>query len=254
MDLAPVIALQQLDTRLHALRRRRDDIPRTLAAAEDRLARARADQDAFRAAQKQSRVEIDRRELDLKALEDRIAKLEAQLNTSKTNKEYALLKKEIDGLKADKGVLDDEILQALMALEEKEGEGRALADALRAAEQALSEERARADAALAAIDGEIASLQAERDAAAGRVEGDLLKIYDRILNGKDDRVAIVPVEISGSSGVCQGCYVDITSQEINLLLIGRDVRTCKSCSRILYADKAAAAALSRGKGKAAAGA
>jgi predicted nucleic acid-binding Zn-ribbon protein len=250
MDLTPVIALQQLDARLHVLRRRREDVPRSLAAAEERLARAKADREAFVAAQKGGRVEIDRRELDLKTLEGRIEKLEGQLNTIKTNKEYALLKKEIDGLKADKGVIDDEILQAMMAHEEKDKEGQAYAEAVKAAETALDGERKQAEASIAEIDREVAALQAERDAASGKVDVDVLRTYERILNGKRDRVAIVPVEVSGSSGVCQGCYVDITSHEINLLLIGRDVRTCKSCSRILYIDPASASALTKGKGKA----
>ncbi len=252
MDLAPAIALQILDSRLHVLRRRRDGVPRTLAAAEDRLARAKADLEAFRASQQGSRVEVDRRELDLKTLESRIEKLEGQLNTIKTNKEYALLKKEIDGFKADKGVLDDEILQAMLVIEEKEKEGQRFTGAVKDAEEALAGERRTAEAAIAEIDRESAALQAERDAAAARVDPDVLRVYDRILNGKQDRVAIVPVDVSDGSGICQGCYVDITSHEINLLLIGRDVRVCKSCSRILYIDKGAATALTKGKGRASA--
>jgi predicted nucleic acid-binding Zn-ribbon protein len=241
MDLAPLVTLQELDTRLHALRRRRDDIPRALAASEARVADAKAALEAYRGRQKLSRVEVDRREVDLKALEARIEKLEGQLNQCKTNKEYALLKKEIDGHRAEKGVLDDEILQMMLGLEEKDHEGQALAAALKEAEAALAEAAARAQTEIAEVDRQIAGLDAERAAAAAKVEPDLLRTYDRILNGKADRLAVVPVEMSGDSGVCQGCYMDITSHEINLLLVGRDVRTCKNCSRILYVVKEPAA-------------
>jgi hypothetical protein len=249
MDLAPLVALQEIDARLHALRRRRADVPRTLAAAEGRVADARAAVDAFKQAQTQAHVDVDRRALDLKSLEDRVAKLEGQLNQCKTNKEYALLKKEIDGHKADKGVIDDEILQSMLAIEEKEKEGRALAAALGEADQALADGRKEADAAIAEIDAQMAVLLGQRTAATAGIDPEVLRVYQRILDNKPDGVAIVSVEVSHGSGVCQGCYMDITSQEINLLIIGRDVRTCKNCSRILYVGKEAAAVVAKGKSK-----
>jgi predicted nucleic acid-binding Zn-ribbon protein len=249
MDLAPLAALQEIDARLYALRRRRADVPRTLAAAEERVAGARAALDAFKQSQTQSHVEVDRRNLDLKSLEDRIAKLEGQLNQCKTNKEYALLKKEIDGHKADMGVIENEILQAMLVIEEKEKEGAALAAVLGEADQALAAGRKEADAATAEIDAQMAVLLGQRDAATAGIDVEVLRIYQRILDNKPDGVAIVPVEVSHGSGVCQGCYMDITSQEINLLIIGRDVRTCKNCSRILFVHKEAAAVVAKGKSK-----
>jgi predicted nucleic acid-binding Zn-ribbon protein len=233
-----LIALQDVDARLHLLRRRREDIPRALADADERLARDREALQAFLAKQKQDRVATDHRELDLKTLESRIEKLETQLNTVKTNKEYALLKKEIDGLKADKAVIDDEILQQMLQHEEQDKEGQAHAAHQKEEETALQSERRKAEAALAELDREIGGLQRERDAAATQVDPDLLRVYQRILDAKRDGTAIVPVV----DGVCQGCYIDITSQEVNLLLIGRDVLTCRNCSRILYIAKEPAAA------------
>jgi predicted nucleic acid-binding Zn-ribbon protein len=241
MDLAPLVALQDLDARLHALHRRRDGIPRALADSQARVAAAQADLDAYRGRQRASRVDVDRREVDLKALEARIEKLEAQLNQCKTNKEYALLKKEIDGHRAEKGVLDDEILQMMLGLEEKDHEGKAIAATQKETGDALAAATSRAETEIAEVDRQIAALDAERAVAAAKVDADLLRTYERILNGKADHLAVVPVEISGDSGVCQGCYMDITSHEINLLLVGRDVRSCKNCSRILYVVKEPAA-------------
>jgi predicted nucleic acid-binding Zn-ribbon protein len=243
MRLNALIALQGIDARLHALRRRRDAIPRALAAADAQLAGDRSALEAFRAGQKHGRVEIDRRELDVKTLEGRIQKLEAQLNTAKTNKEYALLKKEIDSLRADKGVIDEEILQQMIAHEEHDKEGQALAAKAKEAEGAVAAERRQCETVLAEIDREIAALASERAAAAAQVDPDLLRAYQRILDARPDG-ALVPVV----DGVCQGCYMDITSQEINLLLIGRDVLTCKNCSRILYIDKDAAQEGGKAKG------
>ena len=249
MDLAPLVALQEIDARLHVLRRRRADVPRTLATAEERVAGASAALDAFRQSQTQSHVEVDRRNLDLRSLEDRIAKLEGQLNQCKTNKEYALLKKEIDGHKVDKGVIENEILQDMLAIEEKEKEGKALAATLGEADQALVAGRKEADAVTAEIDAQMAVLLGQRAAATAGIDAEVLRVYQRILDNKPDGVAIVPVEVSHGSGVCQGCYMDITSQEINLLIIGRDIRTCKNCSRILFASKEAAAVVAKGKSK-----
>lgn len=244
MRLASLVVLQTLDSRVHALRRERDALPRALAATETRVAQAKAAEDEFQQRIKKSRMEIDRRSLDLKSREARIVQLEGQLNQAKTNKEYAVLKKEIDGHKADNGVLEDEILQLYGALEEKEKEGRGVTETYRAAAGELETARRASDAAVAAIDREIDGLQKEREAAAAGLDPDLLKSYRRILDGKPDGLAIVPVV----DGVCRGCYMDLTSQEINLLLMDRDVQYCKRCCRIMYIPKEPAAAVGE-KGK-----
>jgi predicted nucleic acid-binding Zn-ribbon protein len=35
-------------------------------------------------------------------------------------------------------------------------------------------------------------------------------------------------------GVCQGCFISLTAQEINLLLQEDKLISCRNCSRILF--------------------
>jgi predicted nucleic acid-binding Zn-ribbon protein len=233
MRCDPLLALQSVDARLHALRQRRADIPRSLSAVEKRVAEAKTAFDAFQAEVKKIRVEADRRNLDLKSREAKIVQLEGQLNQAKTNKEYAILKKEIDGHKADNGKVEEEILELYSAIEEKERAGKGVQDAFKAAEGELSAARTKAGEETATLTSEIEGLQKEREGVTAGIDADLLKTYQRILNGKPDGQAVVPAV----NGVCQGCFMDLTSQEINLLLLDRDIQFCKSCSRILYIRK-----------------
>lgn len=249
MRLAPLNALQQIDGRLYALRRQRDALPGTLSASEARVAEARLALEEFRKVLRKAKVDVDRRELDLKTLEAKILQLDGQLNQVKTNKEYALLKKEVDGFRGDKVVLDDEILQLYATYEEKEKEGKVLAERLRALETELEAARSQVEAASGAIEKEILAVEKEREVYVADVDPDILKGYLRILKGKGDGLALVPVV----DGVCQGCYMDLTSQEVNLLLMDREIRAwkdiviCRNCCRILYIAKKPAATPAEGR-------
>jgi predicted nucleic acid-binding Zn-ribbon protein len=33
---------------------------------------------------------------------------------------------------------------------------------------------------------------------------------------------------------CEGCGVGLNMQDVNLLMMGRDVQFCRNCSRVLY--------------------
>jgi predicted nucleic acid-binding Zn-ribbon protein len=74
------------------------------------------------------------------------------------------------------------------------------------------------------------------------VDKEMLHRYERILQAKDDGVAMAPVimyeSIEDEGAVkywgCGGCSVGVTSQDVNELRRGREIVLCRSCSRILY--------------------
>ena len=74
------------------------------------------------------------------------------------------------------------------------------------------------------------------------VEKEVLRLYERILRAKEDGISLAVagkyevIEDKGKAILwrCEGCSMSLNAQDVNLMMIGRDVQTCRNCSRILY--------------------
>ena len=226
--------LQAVDGDIFRLRRDRASKPKLI---EDLEARRNDEQAAVRGIEekiKANQVKRKQRELDLQAKEDGVKKLQVQLYQLKTNKEYQTMQQEIEGHKADKSRVEDDIL---VLMEEADTLNRDLAKerALFAdAEKHLNEDKKVIEDEIAALDKRIAELEAERAAAAAQVDKKVLAHYEKVLSGRDG-VAIVAVK----DNACQGCFMNLPPQMINEIKMNDKVITCESCARILYIEKEA---------------
>lgn len=79
------------------------------------------------------------------------------------------------------------------------------------------------------INKEGRQLKSERDAIVGKADPEILKIYERLLRNKKDRV-IVPIE----NRTCSGCHIALTLQHENLVRKGESPIFCEHCSRIHF--------------------
>ena len=65
-----------------------------------------------------------------------------------------------------------------------------------------------------------------------KLDGTLLRQYERMRGSRIKGNAIVPVV----NGVCQGCYMVVTKSLVAELLEGGSLITCEHCGRILYLE------------------
>lgn len=79
------------------------------------------------------------------------------------------------------------------------------------------------------INEEGSLLKQQRDEFAKSADPETLKIYERLLRNKKDRV-IVPIE----NRTCSGCHIVLTAQHENLVRKGENIVFCEHCSRIHY--------------------
>ncbi|MBI2901922.1 MAG: hypothetical protein HYY17_17205 [Planctomycetes bacterium] len=238
-----LLPLQELDLAIHRLRVRRDELPRKLAGVEEKVARAKTSLDAVAAEIKALKLEAAKRESSVKEFDDRILKLTVQANQARKNDEYQVFLKEISGAKAEKSRIEDGQLDLLYQVDEKAKLEKLRVEDLKSAEQEHAVEKRKIEAEIAELDGQIAAAEGNRPGLTGGVDREILAAYDRILAAKDDGLAIAPVgkydviedEGKATYWQCEGCNVGITSQDLNVLLLGKDVLCCRNCSRILYA-------------------
>ena len=140
-----LLKVQSLEQEIIRLEKARATIPGRLAAAEKEVQAARDRYDAAGKEQKSFRGEIDRREREVKEFEDKIGKYQGQLNSVKTNKEYAALRQEISGVEADKRKIEDEILGFMTKGDDLVKELESLKKLLAGAEQRLAGQREAAE-------------------------------------------------------------------------------------------------------------
>lgn len=232
--LEQLVQLQDFDDRLRRLRQRRADLTAEAEGILADFAEREREIEARAQALVELRKQVDRKELDLKTREQHITKLTVQLNTAKTNKEYAALQHEIAGIKADASLLEDEILATMDRIEKEDA-------ACRQARRQLAEERQKAEAHRQNLQAELQKLaQEEADLAkrrafsAEKINPNYRQIYERLLQKQDGKAIVPALTEDGEEHSCGGCQFRLTSNTINRLMSARELIFCHSCGRILY--------------------
>lgn len=241
-QIEALIPLQEMDLQVHRLRVQRAEKPRQLAGHEERVARARSNADAIHEEIKALKFEGQKREHTVKEYEDKITKLQGQSMLARKNDEYQTFQKEISGQRADKGRVEDGLLDIYLQIDEKLKLEKVRVGEVRQAEGECDTARKAIEAEMAGLDLEIAELEGRRSGRLQGVDKELLRQYERVLEAKDDGVALAvagkyeTIEEEGKVlyWQCEGCNVGLTSQDVNLLLAGRETVICRNCSRILY--------------------
>jgi len=228
VGLDKLLDLQKLDLAIAKLDADVRSIPQTIEMVEGRLAKAR--QEFEGAKEKTDHLQKERRakERELEEAIQNTKKKQARLYEIKTNEEYSAVLKEIDTLKAKSSTLETEILEQM---ERGDVAAKVVTEAERvfkAEQTACQKERQDKEAELITLQKELAGLQALRKAQASRMDGELLRLYSRLIRNRD--VAVVAV----LDGSCQGCGMTLTPQAYAEIRRNDRMFTCPACNRILY--------------------
>jgi predicted nucleic acid-binding Zn-ribbon protein len=177
---------------------------------------------------------IAAREARIHEIQDRIKKLEAQQNNVKKVDEFNALTQEMTQSERekvateqtasdliDKRNMEEEILEKIkQSLHESAESSRNLENEIISSIRLINQE------------GQ--ELKTSRDALAKTADFEILKIYERLLHNKKDRV-LVPIE----NRTCSGCHITLTAQHENLVRRGERLVFCEHCSRIHYWQESA---------------
>ncbi len=234
-SLQAMLELQKRDQELEQLTAERDSLPERLRKQQALIDDLQTDLDAHQKHIHDLRLDIDQRDRHFKGAEAKIAQLKSQLRQMKTNKEYSALMREIQGYEMDNTRLEDEILEAMTALDSVEEEQRTIQQKLGTAQDQYQELTREVSQRQAELDESIASITGERQKLAPTIDAQELADYERVRRALGTS-AIVPLV----DGVCQGCNMPVTPQSANLVLAGRELIRCHHCQRILYMEPASA--------------
>ncbi len=227
--LEKLLILQDRDIRIRRARRELNAVPRRLEEIEEELAAAREKLEKAREAAMGAESERRQMEMDVDAKREQIAKYQNQLLQIKSNEEYRALTSEIEVLKRKIEEIEDQELVVMERVEELLKRRKEAEAVFAEAEKAAEERREQVREAEKSLRARLVDLEKEREELAAECDPTLLARYKRILDKKGD-IAVVPVE----HGACGGCHLKIPPQTVNLARRGDGLVVCDYCGRIVY--------------------
>lgn len=205
-----LLSLQELDTMLARLRRRREQLPERglIAELDGKTAEAKAEFMAVQRERDTQQAEIERLESDIATVQQRIGRDEHLLAVSTSAKEAQAIEHELELLRRRKAELEDRELELLEVHEEAGNRFDASAQRLNEIDQQRAElVRALADAEHA-IDEEIARTAEERDGVSAELQGDLRAHYEQLRA----RHGIAVARLRGN--ISEGSNMELTPAEL----------------------------------------
>jgi len=230
-----LIKLQSVENRLRAAKAKLARCRRTVIIQENQV---RSLQNALEAKKEElqlTRVQCDRLELELKTGDEQTAKLRAALNSAKTNKEYAALLSQLNTTKADNSKVETQILELMKDIEVDEAECENIRKQIDEQKQQLEQTRTEAEQLADKHQAEIEEIQVEWNQVAHTIPAGPLEIFKRVAETYDGQAVAVVEQQEGKMETysCGGCFMNIATEFVNLLMTKDDIIRCPNCTRII---------------------
>lgn len=227
--LKEILEIQEFDMKMIRLMRLKNERMKELRHIEDLRQELRKQQ-----ADKETEISdlgrtIAAQEEKIREIQERIKKLEARQGSVKKVDEFNALTQEMTQSEREK-IATEQITSDLIdkrALEEEFLEK--IKQSLQESEESSRNLEEEITASIRMINKEGADLKISRDQLAKEADPEILRIYERLLHNKRDRV-LVPLE----NRTCSGCHIALTAQHENLVRKGERLIFCEHCSRIHY--------------------
>lgn len=220
---------------LHRLRRHLRDLqseidlgPRVQKARQARLAsEEQAHKDAHDAVKK-LKLKQKEDEGTLKQTEQRIFKLESDLNTAGSKKEFDAKQSEIQQATLKKGELEDAILTAITEIEERTAKLPEADQRWAEAQKEFAEAQAEAQERMTRMLADQKDTQAKLAETEAKLPPEVKPLYDRLVKayGPDGMAGV-------KARSCQQCRTSVTEMVVTKIQRGEYV-CCPTCGRALY--------------------
>ncbi|MBS0626160.1 MAG: hypothetical protein JSS32_08940 [Verrucomicrobia bacterium] len=168
-------------------------------------------------------------ETKIQEIKEKIKKLEAKQSSIKKVDEFNAITHEMTAAEREK-IATEHIASDMIDKRNLEEEIlEKIKESLRQSEESSKTLETEIKESIRRINAEGGDLKASRDELAKGADPEILRIYERLLNNKKDRV-VVPIENRN----CSGCHIALTAQHENLVRKGERMVFCEHCSRIHY--------------------
>jgi predicted nucleic acid-binding Zn-ribbon protein len=231
-DVENLIAVQQADKEIRRLKDEIAGLPKIVAAIEAKLAGTKAALEKAKGAAKADEANKRKYESAIQDLQGKISKYRDQSLAVKTNEQYKALQQEIQFAEQEIKGNEDNILEVMLNVDNREKEVKAAEAELKAEAAEIEKEKNIAREKTAEDEKLLGEWNVKRDTARGEVAPDMLAHYDRVAKHRGYGLAEVREQ------KCMACQVMLRPQTYNEVRSGERTIVCDSCSRILYYNPA----------------
>lgn len=223
---------------MHTLRQKVEAKRREIRIQTRRLAKVRESNDEQHDKVTHLQIEIDRLELERKGREEEIVKFREQMKITKTNKEYAAIRVQINTLDANNRKLEDRILELMTRLDDVKAEAETIAKDFAHQTERLEKLQQELAQIEAETDPQVEDLRRRRQEATMAVPASALQTFELMAEHHDSEAMaqIFKPKAKREEFICSGCQMSIPLESVNALMNTDEVQTCHVCSRILYLD------------------
>jgi len=178
--------------------------------------------------------QIQALEQKIQEIAAKMKKLESQQGAIKKVDEFNAITQETTALERERINVEQKVSDLVDKRVAEEEMLQKIKDSLQSSEASSISLEKEIEQSIKLINEEGSALKGERESLAKGADQEFLRVYERLLRNKKDRV-IVPIE----NRTCSGCHIALTAQHENVVRKGENVVFCEHCSRIHYWQEAA---------------
>ena len=231
-QLRQLTSLQDIDAKIYALKKDRNELPQEISILRRSFEEKKAQLNKLEEKARALTVQRKEKELELSSQEENIKKLNGQLFSLKTNKEYQTMLSQIVGIKTDNAVLEEEILKIMDEQDVVKEEAVKEKAHLSEEEKKILARIKEVEEQMQELEFSISDLTAKGRKIIPSIDKRIYAVYERILKALNG-LALVKVK----NYTCQGCFISVTPQVVNEIKMLERLVTCESCARMLYLEE-----------------
>lgn len=224
-----LVKLQELDSEIYALKNEKEAKPLEIKAIEESFEAKKQNLASLEKESLELQKQRKEKELELAANAEAVKKLQSQLYSLKTNKEFQTMLQQIADTKADGSLIEEKILISFEDSDKVKAKIDQENIKLKAEEKVFLDEKKKVELRIKEIDERLNQLQAQRKQITPEVDPKMLAEYDRILSSRGGLAIVTVLDNS-----CGGCHMLVPPQVINLIKMYEHIVTCEVCNRIFY--------------------
>ena len=229
--LKELLQLQEVDTRLNAVRARLAVFPQRLAEVNARLAAGKAQLERSKESHSTALKDRKKYELDVEQWKEKARKYRDQAYQVKTNEAFKALQHEAEMAEGEIAKSEDRLLEEMVSSEQYDRQVKAAEKSFKQVEEETRAERTKIEAEKVAAEKELAGFEAERAKAVAVIPEDLVDHYQRIAR-KHGGVAVAAIR-GEACGACGAHIRPHVFQELSRE-DNPEPYHCELCTRILY--------------------
>jgi uncharacterized protein len=231
-EIENLLRLQDADKEIRRLQEEIAELPKRVAAIEQKLAGTKAQLEKAQTAVKADEASRRKHDTIISDLRGKISKYRDQSLDVKTNEQYKALLHEIQFAEQEIAATEDKILELMLNADARDKEVKAAQAELKAETAEIEKEKIAARERTAEDEKQLAEWRGKRDSMRAGVSEDMLRHYDRVSKFRGSGIAEVRDQ------KCMACQVMLRPQTYNEVRSGQQTMVCDSCQRILYFNAA----------------